>query len=392
MEKQRIQIVEEMSTAGSESISNMLIDMDTHRVMINSEMEEEEYLFKLKGMKCFPRKDMTAISGGPKTGKTNWISMLLACALKDGDDRKVLDLERLREERLRVMWIDTEQSPQSTQSILKRRVCPMVLGEGAENIKEFPEELLFVFNIRSVDVDSRYDLIAEGVGAYHPDIVIIDNIRDLIHDINDGQKAQELIEKLMHMATQQRCNVVCVLHQNRSNDNRGMRGWLGTEMMNKVFEVFVCRKVRQKQGVKPTFMVEQEMTRKYDIDEPLCYQMDDRGLPVAADMPNLQPRNERGQFASYGKAKVDTLNSAYIIQQPDNAETPWRWDLRKLFGTVMGSCATMGYQDLMRAVMDEAHIRQRNYYEKVFSMAEEERVVRKDKDGCGRIVVILLPL
>lgn len=392
MEKQRIQIVEEMSTAGSESISNMLIDMDTHRVMINSEMEEEEYLFKLKGMKCFPRKDMTAISGGPKTGKTNWISVLLACALKDGDDRKVLDLERLREERLRVMWIDTEQSPQSTQSILKRRVCPMVLGEGTEGIGEFPEDMLFVFNIRSAEVDQRYDLIAEGVGAYHPDIVIIDNIRDLIHDINDGQKAQELIEKLMHMATQQRCNVVCVLHQNRSNDNRGMRGWLGTEMMNKVFEVFVCRKVRQKQGVKPTFMVEQEMTRKYDIDEPLCYQMDDRGLPVAADMPNLQPRNERGQFASYGKAKVDTLNSAYIIQQPDNAETPWRWDLRKLFGTVMGSCATMGYQDLMRAVMDEAHIRQRNYYEKVFSMAEEERVVRKDKDGCGRIVVILLPL
>ena len=392
MEKQRIQIVEEMSTAGNESISNMLIDMDTHRVMINSEMEEEEYLFKLKGMKCFPRKDMTAISGGPKTGKTNWISVLLACALKDGNDRKVLDLERLREERLRVMWIDTEQSPQSTQSILKRRVCPMVLGEGTEGTRDFPEDMLFVFNIRSVEVDQRYDLIAEGVGAYHPDIVIIDNIRDLIRDINDGQKAQELIEKLMHMATEQRCNVVCVLHQNRSNDNRGMRGWLGTEMMNKVFEVFVCRKVRQKQGVKPTFMVEQEMTRKYDIDEPLCYQMDDRGLPVAADMPNLQPRNERGQFASYGKAKVDTLNSAYIIQQPDNAETPWRWDLRKLFGTVMGSCATMGYQDLMRAVMDEAHIRQRNYYEKVFSMAEEERVVRKDKDGCGRIVVILLPL
>lgn len=392
MEKQRIQIVEEMSTAGSESISNMLIDMDTHRVMINSEMEEEEYLFKLKGMKCFPRKDMTAISGGPKTGKTNWISVLLACALKDGDDRKVLDLERVREEKLRVMWIDTEQSPQSTQSILKRRVCPMVLGEGTEGTGEFPEDMLFVFNIRSAEVDQRYDLIAEGVGAYHPDIVIIDNIRDLIRDINDGEKAQELIEKLMHMATQQRCNVVCVLHQNRSNDNRGMRGWLGTEMMNKVFEVFVCRKVRQKQGVKPTFMVEQEMTRKYDIDEPLCYQMDDRGLPVAADMPNLQPRNERGQFASYGKAKVDTLNSAYIIQQPDNAETPWRWDLRKLFGTVMGSCATMGYQDLMRAVMDEAHIRQRNYYEKVFSMAEEERVVRKDKDGCGRIVVILLPL
>jgi hypothetical protein len=290
------------------------------------------------------------------------------------------------------MWIDTEQSPQSTQSILKKRVCPMVLGEGAECTSEFPEELLFVFNIRSAEVNERYDLIAEGVGAYHPDIVIIDNIRDLIHDINDGEKAQELIEKLMHMATEQGCNVVCVLHQNRSNDNRGMRGWLGTEMMNKVFEVFVCQKIRQKQSVKPTFVVEQEMTRKYDIDEPLCYQMNDEGLPVAAEMPDLQSRNDQGQFASYGKAKVDTLNSDYIIQQPDNAATPWRWDLRRLFGTVMGSRASMGYQDLMKEVMEEAHIRHKNYYEKVFSMAEEERVVRKDKDGCGRIIVIQLPL
>jgi hypothetical protein len=84
MNNQKMEIEQEMSTAGSESISNMLVDMDTHRVMINSKIEEEEYLFKMKGMKCFPRKDMTAISGGPKTGKTNWISMLLACALKEG--------------------------------------------------------------------------------------------------------------------------------------------------------------------------------------------------------------------------------------------------------------------------------------------------------------------
>ena len=57
MNNQKMEIEQEMSTAGSESISNMLVDMDTHRVMINSKIEEEEYLFKLKGMKCFPRKD-----------------------------------------------------------------------------------------------------------------------------------------------------------------------------------------------------------------------------------------------------------------------------------------------------------------------------------------------
>ena len=38
MNNQKMEIEQEMSTAGSESISNMLVDMDTHRVMINSKI------------------------------------------------------------------------------------------------------------------------------------------------------------------------------------------------------------------------------------------------------------------------------------------------------------------------------------------------------------------
>ena len=319
----------------SSSITPTLLRLDEHRITTESNLTEEEFLLTMKGKPCFPRKDLTAITGQAKTGKTVLISMLLACCTKASHEQGILDIRRIRQEPLRVMWIDTEQSPQSTQSILKNRIWQLVMGTSddqghQEEPAPFPDDLFYVFNIRKAVIDDRVELLAEGIEAYNPDLVIVDNIRDLTRDINDGPKAQELIERLMAMAASKQCNITCVIHQNRSMDNRGLRGWLGTELMNKVFEVFVCQKVRQKEGVPPTFSVEQSLTRKYDIDEPMCYQMGDDGLPVPCDKPVIQPRNALGQFASYGKADMDTLNRKYIIEHPENPMQPWEWDLRKL--------------------------------------------------------------
>jgi len=112
-------------------------------------------------------------------------------------------------------------------------------------------ELFYVFNILKADVTERYNLLAEGAKAYQPDLIIIDNVRDLTHDINDGQKSHRQVEQLMHMASENQCNVTCVIHQNRSSDNRGLRGWLGTEMINKVFEVFTSHKIAHQAGNGP---------------------------------------------------------------------------------------------------------------------------------------------
>ena len=112
-------------------------------------------------------------------------------------------------------------------------------------------ELFYVFNILKTDVTECYNLQAEGAKAYQPDLIIIDNVRDLTHDINDGQKSHRLVEQLMHMASENQCNVTCVIHQNRSSDNRGLRGWLGTDMTNKVFEVFTSQKIAHQAGNGP---------------------------------------------------------------------------------------------------------------------------------------------
>ena len=391
MEVQKSFIQEDLTHAGEASlVTPELIQLDTYRVTPHGQFAEEEFLIRLKGQPCFPRKDLTSIAGQAKSGKTNLIAMLLACCTRPAEDRHVLNMQRIQEAPLKVMWIDTEQSQKSTQNILVHRIAKM-LQEGKEEEgqpSDFPEELFFVFNLRSALIEDRYDLLAEAVEAYKPDLVVIDNIRDLVKDINDGVQAQTLIEGLMHMAEQYNCNITTVIHQNRSADNRGLRGWLGTELMNKVFEVFTCQKILQKQGEKPVFCIEQTLTRKYDIDEPMCYTIRDNGLPESCEQPVVQPRDAKGKFTAYDTPDPKSFNRAYIISHPDDS---WEWNLRKLFSDCFGDRALMGYQDLMDTAMKLSLIKRSKYFEKVFRMAEEAKVVRADQDRCGRPVAMMLP-
>ena len=383
MKEKNDTIQEELAQAGEASpITLQLLELDGYRITTDRRLKQEDFLFRLRGMPCFPRRDITAITGQAKSGKTIFVSMLMACCAQ----RQVLGLERIGEAPLRVMWIDTEQSQQSTQSILTERIAKLIQAE------TFPEEQFFVFNVRSAIVEARYDLLATGVENYHPDLVIIDNVRDFVTDINDGPQAQKLVEGLMKMSEENNCNIAAVLHQNRSAENRGLRGWIGTELTNKAFEMYSCQKMTGKPGQRPTFSIEQSLTRKFDIDTPLYYQVDDEGIPVACESSPEEAHEASGQFSNYGKAEVDTLNPDYIIRHPDDAKCPWEWDLRRLFTAAIADRASVGYQNLMDTVMELSHIRRRPYYEKVFAMAESARVIRKERDRCGRIVVLLLPL
>ena len=58
---------------------------------------------------------------------------------------------------------------------------------------------------------------------------------------------------------------------------------------------------------------------------------------------------------------------------------------------VMGGRSVMGYADFEETAMREAHILRQSYFEKIFSEAEAQRVIRKTNDRCGRVVVMLLP-
>ena len=396
-------ISEELDHAGEVStVTPSLLELDGYRITSETDVPSEEFLFRMFGKPCFPRRDLSAITGVEKCGKTFFTSMLLACCA----ERHVMELERIRDQPLKVMWYDTEQSRQSTKSILTDRVFKLVHTDATDctdgisavsaisaGQKSEIEENYFVFNVRKCSVEERMNYLLTGIETYKPDLVIVDNVCDLLSSINDAEESVKVINQLMEVATAYDCNITVVIHLNRSGDKRNLRGWLGTQILHKAFDVYCCEDISK----TDVLSVGQSMTRKYRINDKLYYKVNDAGLPEMAEAPDIQERDDNGRYTSRKseayKIKsdvIDMFNQDYIIRHPDDAVRPWEWDLRRLFGDAMNTRAMMSPDDLQRDVMKLSGIRVANYYKKVFLMAIEQRVVKTEMIRGGRIAVIPL--
>jgi hypothetical protein len=183
--------------------------------------------------------------------------------------RQLMGMERLQEEPLKVLWIDTEQSADSTHEILCLRMSQL-LGQAV------PNEQYFVYNFRQDNWQDRLTLVLACINMHEPDLVIFDGIRDVVGDINNYQEAQNILGKLLSVASSSNACIVCVLHQNKSLEDKTLRGALGTELQNKSFETYEC----QKDPDTRIFTMRQVATRKYDITTKMEFSVDSNGLPV----------------------------------------------------------------------------------------------------------------
>lgn len=290
------------------------------RITREKQLPQMDYLFRIFGKPCFPRGELVAVTGKAKSGKTLFTSMLMACCVRD----EVLQIQRPFDEvdgdwqsrPIRCLWYDTEQSEQSTQDILKHRIDKLISSPGGMTVPQDVDPLSYydIFNVRSLHYEERLRAFQTAVRKYHPDLVILDGVRDLLADINDGVMAQMLMERLMKLSQDCRCCIVCVLHQNKGAEDRNLRGWIGTELMNKAFEVYACEKVKPDN----IFVVEQTHTRKYDLDRMLFFRMDpETEVPVVCEAPV--------QYASgcYGTAnsqneKLPPMNPDYVWFDDNN--------------------------------------------------------------------------
>ena len=355
----------ELAHAGEETtLSPKMLLLEKMRITPEKQLEPMEFLFRLFGRPCFPRRELVAITGKAKSGKTFVTSMLMACC----QSRDVLAFQRIGDEPLRVLWYDTEQSDESTQDILKNRVMRMVDGD---------VQLFDIFNVRGVAWKERRDLLREAVTRCKPDLVIVDGIRDLVNDINDGVLAQEVMEELMHLATEHDCCIVCVLHQNKSGEDHNLRGWIGTELMNKAFEVYSCEKLQPQR----IFSLEQTLTRKYDIERTMYFEVGDDGLPVSCGVPT-----DGGS-----KDKADgypQLNADYIRHDEHDQ---WQVDVRRLFSDAIGGRQQVTGAELRSEVCRLSNIRSWKFYNSLLEQAINGEVIMKSYDHAAHVIYALRP-
>ena len=355
-------ITEELAKAGTDP--ELIERLKKDRITIDKELPPMEFLLKLFDVPCCPRGELVAFTGKAKSGKTFVMSMMMAAA----SAAEVLAFHRTTFEPLQVLWIDTEQSDQSTQDILRNRLVPMVCGGG----EGFPESMYDIFNVRTESWTERLPLLMAAIDLCHPDLVILDGVRDLVDDINNGQLAHEVTERLMKVAQQARCCIVCVIHQNKAAEDRTLRGSIGTELTNKAFEVYECEKLMPSR----TFVMTQKLTRKYDIVDSLYFTVDDRGLPRQVGAP--QTGLEMTVITVDGIARQTGLKAKYLIVHEDGS---WEVDYRLLFRDALTNQGELCGGELRDRVMGLCGMKNRFQYGELLEKAKAGGILSMRKAG-----------
>ncbi|MBO5361834.1 MAG: AAA family ATPase [Paludibacteraceae bacterium] len=303
------------------------------RITPDTTVPQHDFLFRWGDRPCFARGELVALTGKAKSGKTFVCSILMALGVRP----QLMGLSRLRGEMLRVVWIDTEQSEDSTHEILCHRIGSLI-GQA------IPEEQYYVYNLRRDNWQDRLHWAEMCIVQHKPDLVIFDGIRDVVGDINNYTEAQTVLDKLLSLASWSRACIVCVLHQNKALEDKTLRGALGTELQNKSYETYEC----QKDLDTRLFTLKQTATRKYDIGAKLEFTVNADGLPILEQRArNQDPRqNAYSLYASQIHAQeiipkvFGSLTSmrAYDFKQkamrcfPEvNCETAYRELLRQAY-------------------------------------------------------------
>ena len=323
------------------------------RITPETELPPMQPLFQMFDVPCFYRGELVADCGKAKSGKTFFLSILMAACLT----QKVLVLERYSHTEsiestenetkpLRVLWLDTEQSQQSTQEIMKNRILKMV------SVCDI-NSTFYAFNLRGLGFEKRGKMVDIAIRAIKPDIAIIDGVKDLMTDINDAVQATLIMEKMMALAKEQKCCIVCVLHQNKSEQDHNMRGSIGTELTNKAFEVFQCECIEESN----TFKVTHTFSRKQKMKHKLYYRINDEGLPVECSDYHEKPRDAQGRWMS--------------TKSQQDADV----DLLRLFTTAMEGRTQRPYNELMAVALKKCGVCDAKAYYAYFNQAIEQGVL-----------------
>ena len=317
-------------------------------------------LFRMFDVPCFYRGELVADCGKAKSGKTFFLSILMATCLTE----KTLALERIVPEDeadsadraspapppLKVLWLDTEQSQQSTQEILKERIIPLAKVDSIN-------DTFYAFNLRGLGFERRGKMVDVAIRAIRPDICIIDGVKDLMTDINDAVQATLIMEKLMALAQELNCCIVCVLHQNKSEQDRNMRGSIGTELTNKAFEVFQCEIVNE----KSIFKVTHTYSRKQKMKQKFLYRVNEQGLPEECADYQEQPRDENGRWKK--------------VEEDDTKDMP---NLRDLFSKAMEGRTQRPFSEVMAVALKKCGVVDAKAYYAYLDMAIEQGIIRKE--------------
>jgi archaellum biogenesis ATPase FlaH len=323
-------------------------------------------MLEFKGVPFSTVGGLGAISGQKKNGKSFVLTQLMAAILGSGKKRTELYLPGLEvPERTieylghqpKVLYCDTEMEKLNSAKVLRRVhwLCDEPMDA------PFPEDRFAVLWLKNMPKDDnvrayrkRYELIRLAIDAIQPDVVFIDGLRDIIPSINDEEAGTQILDFFGSIAEERRMNIWLALHQNpgkaADSDEAKMRGWIGTELGNKVSDTLVSIKTKKPEGV--SFTVKQQDARDKDMDDWTFEITDDAGM---LGVPRIITKGTNLSSKSKEQPIYDDLRS--IREWIEQAKGQFEWPMsrsqikKQVFGDI-GGVKNGGRQqvDLMAAI------------------------------------------
>lgn len=276
------------------------------------EVSEPPICLKIKTEKEFSTigtlGNFSLIIGKAKSKKTFLISLILATILKKSLFGRFIG--SLPDDKQKVLYFDTEQSKFHLLKAV-RRICRLIKIDIPLNLE--------AYGLRKFKPEERLMLIEKAIyNCKNLGFVVIDGVRDLVTSINDEEQATMLTSKLMKWTEELNIHIVCVLHQNKGDENA--RGHLGTELQNKAETVISVTKDKVNKNMS---IVEAVHCRDIEF-EPFAFEINDFGMPQLVEdwesttepkAKSIEPSNYDITFHKEVIQKIFSKQSEYNYAQ-----------------------------------------------------------------------------
>ena len=249
--------------------------------------------------------NFSASTGKAKSKKTFNISAMVAAAVTNST---VLNYRAcLPEGKRNILYFDTEQSKYHCHNVLER-----IYKLSGLSVKKDDPRLLF-WGLREYTPKLRIALIDYALRKHQEvGLVIIDGLRDLMYDINNGKEATDVMTVLMAWTSVYDLHIHTVLHLNKNDNNP--RGHIGTELENKAETVLIISKNLQNNSiseVRPMHMRDKEFST-------FAFHIDDNKLPVLDNgiSVTVVKRREKSLVSLDNEVHQEILSKAFKKNSP----------------------------------------------------------------------------
>lgn len=292
------------------------VDITDNMLDVTKDYDLPRFGLTINGVPCAPIGGLHGITGQAGHGKTMSLTMIMAAYLGDTKHGMTFNLGDTIPTP-RVLYCDTEMERENTMMV-NLRVCAM-LGWGFHE----PHENFNIMCLREeVTAEMRWKKILKAIYTCKPNVVFIDGLIDIVADFNDNKQCQEIIFRLMTVASHYDISVWTVLHQNPGTTK--MVGHAGSFLERKATDIFETKKDRNRDTGNVSFTLMQGKARGKDIPDIKFKVSDDIykfGMPeVQTQQDTTAPALRSGRT----KEEIDAIMKKHLPNSIAKTQTALR--------------------------------------------------------------------